>query len=423
MGLIPNTGNVFKGFTFDGVDSKDYGVYISGDGVFNSPERSAEMVEIPGRNGDLVIDRGRFGNIEVTYPASIAADNEADFAAGISDLRNFLSSRVGYCRLEDEYNPAEYRLAVYRRGLEVTPAQLKAGEFEIVFDCMPQRFLKSGEDPVPITNGGTITNPTLFPAPPLLQVWGYGNFTVNGQPLEIISAPIGWQPVNYANMEAGGKITTYSGTLVIDFDDTIANPGDNLGWRLMPLDTLGTIFSDSETVDSVEVTAASNLSVNAVVIVPSQVRCRATSMPETFSTFVYGTSGVKTGYYEVLLRITGGGTKIFRSDISASYDGSHTVTVRQILNVPGNWSSSVMTGNFLQTNTFEINSSQSALGSPLYFDLEIGEAWKIEGGEMISVNNAVTIPAQLPTLNPGANTITFDNTITRFEIVPRWWRV
>ena len=422
MGLIP-VGAIFKGFTFDGEDSKDYGVYISGEAVFNAPERAVDMVEIPGRSGAYALDQGRFENIEVRYPAGIAADNETDFASGISALRNFLASRRGYCRLEDEYNPDEYRLAVYKSGLEVTPAQLKAGEFEIVFDCMPQRFLKSGETAQTVTSGGTLTNPTYFPAAPLLQVWGYGGFTINGQALEIISAPIGWKPVSYANMEAGGKITTYSGTLVIDFDDTIANPGDNFGWHLMPLDTIGTIFSDSETVDSVEVTAASNLSVNAVAIVSSQVRCRATSMPETFSTFVYGTSGVKTGYYEVLLRITGGGTKIFRSDISASYDGSHTVTVRQILNVPGNWSSSVMTGNFLQTNTFEINSSQSALGSPLYFDLDIGEAWKEEGGQVVSVNNAVTIPAMLPTLEPGANTITFDNTITQFKVVPRWWRV
>lgn len=413
----------YPGFIFDGENSRNYGVYITGVDIYGAPERDTELVTIPGRNGDYNLDRGRWKNTKITYECAMGADTEADFLTGIDAFRNMLASRIGYKRLEDEINTGEYRQAVFADGFDVDYIDPKAAAFSVVFECKPQRFLTAGETAQAVTSGGTVTNPTLYPASPQLQVWGYGGFTINGQALEIISAPIGWKPVSYANMEAGGKITTYSGTLVIDFDDTIANPGDNFGWHLMPLDTIGTIFSDSETVDSVEVTAASDLSVNAVAIVPSQVRCRATSIPETFSTFVYGTSGIKTGYYEVVLRITGGGIKMFRSDISASYDGAHTMTVRQVLNVPANWSSAVMTGNYLQTNTFEINSSQSALGSPLYFDLDIGEAWKEEGGEIVSVNNAVTIPAKLPTLSPGANTITYDNTITQFKIVPRWWKL
>ena len=69
------------------------------------------------------------------------------------------------------------------------------------------------------------------------------------------------------------------------------------------------------------------------------------------------------------------------------------------------------------------NSSQSVLGNPLYFDLDIGEAYKIENGSTVSVNNAVTIPAELPTLPPGDTTFTYDNTITQFKVVPRWWKV
>ena len=59
----------------------------------------------------------------------------------------------------------------------------------------------------------------------------------------------------------------------------------------------------------------------------------------------------------------------------------------------------------------------------MYIDLDIGEAYKIEGNEPVSVNDAVVLPAELPTLSPGTNTITFDNTITQLKIVPRWWRV
>ena len=177
MAITP-TGAIYKTLTFDGESSADYGVYITGQAVFNAPEREVEMITIPGRNGTFALDKGRFENVTVTYPAGIFADTDEDFSEAISDFRNWLCSRQGYVRLEDDYNPNEYRLAVYKSGLEVELAQLKAGEFNIVFECKPQRFLTSGETEITVTSGDEITNPTLFDASPLLEVSGYGSLKV-----------------------------------------------------------------------------------------------------------------------------------------------------------------------------------------------------------------------------------------------------
>ena len=54
---------------YGGKCSKDYGLYVSGSGTFNAPERDVDLVEVPGKNGTLVLDNGRFKNIPVTYPA------------------------------------------------------------------------------------------------------------------------------------------------------------------------------------------------------------------------------------------------------------------------------------------------------------------------------------------------------------------
>ena len=54
-----------KSFTFAGRSSKDFGIYLSGSGVFNAPERDVETISIPGRSGDLILDNGRFKNISV----------------------------------------------------------------------------------------------------------------------------------------------------------------------------------------------------------------------------------------------------------------------------------------------------------------------------------------------------------------------
>ena len=174
MGLL-NT------ITFDGKALSDFGVFLGGDGAFNSPARVGEMVHIPGRNGSLWMDENCFENIEVTYPAFIGTPEEDDFANKIMEVRSWLASREGYCRLEDTYHEDEYRLAVFKHQVETNPTQYtRAGGFDITFDCKPQRFLKSGDVPVPFYAKGTITNPTLFESLPVIAVTGNGRVNVAG---------------------------------------------------------------------------------------------------------------------------------------------------------------------------------------------------------------------------------------------------
>ena len=172
---------LFNSLTFDSQNSLTYGVYITGEGVFNAPERAMERVSIPGRNGDLILDYGRYENIEVTYPAGVFGADETTFATKIMQFRNVLTSRYTYKRLTDTYHTDEFRLAVFRGGLEVDPVQkTRAGEFDIVFDCKPQRFLTSGESTTTFTADGTISNPTAYPSRPLITVTGNGTLVVNG---------------------------------------------------------------------------------------------------------------------------------------------------------------------------------------------------------------------------------------------------
>ena len=189
MGVAPVGSQ--KYFTFDGETSKKYNTHITGQGVFNAPVRAVEMVSIPNRNGAFALDQGYFENVELTYKASIAADTPTEFSQAVSDLRNWLCSKKGYCRLEDEYNPNEYRMAVYKSGLEVEPFLITSGTFDIVFDCKPQRFLTSGETAVSVANNGTITNPTLFDAKPQLQVKGYGTIEFNGYSVTLANESMG----------------------------------------------------------------------------------------------------------------------------------------------------------------------------------------------------------------------------------------
>lgn len=172
---------------YNGVSFMDYGVFISGSGTYDAPERDATKVEIVGKNGDLTLDNGRYKNITVKYPAFIC--NE--FSARTEALRNFLLTQKGYVRLEDTYHPEEYRLARYAGGFTVKPvAQLIAGEFDLTFDCYPQRFLKSGEKPVEFTTAGSIINKQLTEAKPLIRAYGTGSFSIGGIAIQITSANV-----------------------------------------------------------------------------------------------------------------------------------------------------------------------------------------------------------------------------------------
>lgn len=217
---------VFKSLTFDGENSLNYGVYITGEAVYNAPERSIDMVVIPGRNGTLSLDQGRFENIEVTYPAGTFGSTQAEFSSNISSLRNALVSRYKYVQIEDEYNSDEFRMGIYRSGLEVDPVSMgRAGEFDIVFDCKPQRFLKSGQNVYTRTVSGSISNPTLFEAKPLLVVTGTGNLTVNGVQIAISESPT---TIDCEAMEAYNGTTSRNSDIVLTPNRfPVLKPGNN----------------------------------------------------------------------------------------------------------------------------------------------------------------------------------------------------
>ena len=170
-------------FTFNSNVSTSYGVYISGDGVFNSPEREYQTIAVPGRNGDFLGIERRLGNVKITYPAFIYTN----FDTNLANLKAMLLSSNGYCRLTDTYHPNEFRKAFFSGPIEVMPtAQKDAGQFDITFEAKPQRWLTSGESVTTITTSGTnITNPTLFPAQPLIRVYGYGQFYVGSDRITI----------------------------------------------------------------------------------------------------------------------------------------------------------------------------------------------------------------------------------------------
>lgn len=174
----------------DGRSLKGFGIYADGSQSFNSAEIEYEKKSIPGRDGDLLLPVKRMTNIQVPYKVGITHD----FRRNAQAAKVFLL-RGGYRRIEDSYSPDSYRLGLFAGPIEFDMAFLnRAGETTLMFDCKPQRFLKSGEKSFAIASGMKVCN-LWMPAKPEIVITGTGAADIR----------VGASQVHIA--EIGGSIT------------------------------------------------------------------------------------------------------------------------------------------------------------------------------------------------------------------------
>lgn len=212
--------------TFGGSDTRDYGVYISGSGVYDAPVRVYEEITVPGRNGILLGSEKRLESVELTYPAFIYRD----FAKNIQNFKGMLYSKSGFQELVDTYNPDEYRMAMFAGGLEIEmDPVLSGGHFDLTFICRPERFLFLGTVPLMSTSDQMVTyNPTEFDARPLIRVYGTGSLTVNGTTITITEASE-YTDIDCDLMEVFKG--DYSRNAYVEIDGNefpVLSPGDNV---------------------------------------------------------------------------------------------------------------------------------------------------------------------------------------------------
>lgn len=168
---------------FDGADLNEFGCLPVIGNIYASPVRDYEAIEVPGRNGTLLIDRGGYGNVARTYDVVFSGPLAKENAAR---LRSFLTTRTGYKRLEDTLHPDEFCLGAFQGGLDSSiTANVKYVGYTLEFNCKPQRFLKLGEESVPLTADGALANPEPTTARPLIRVYGAGELAVGGTSVTI----------------------------------------------------------------------------------------------------------------------------------------------------------------------------------------------------------------------------------------------
>lgn len=407
-------------FTFGGVTSSTYGIYVSGEKLFNAPARDAEVIQIPGRDGDYILDKGSFKNIKVTYRVFNQEKNLSDFRTKLANLRSALCSKRGYQRLTDTFHPDEYRMAAFIDSIEVTPVKYNtASEFDITFECKPQRWLTSGETATAVANNGTLSNPTLFDASPLLEVKGYGTLNVNDSEITLNNIPLG-------DVYYNSKSNPSSARISVPLNDGRLNDGDtirvtNLSYSEYITLPFGCVITNvTENITTQDFTAVLSGGAVGSNSLSFQIDAEQVTIPNTQNTtkkYVFSGNITYTDGDGVSQTIT----YLCQSSVTVASGNPRRIEFNTRLVT--SLGSSLPDWKYIRFGEIIGDSTVSALGNPTYIDCDIGIAYRLNGGVVIDLNNATQLPIDLPMLPVGTSTFTYDNTITELKVQPRWWKV
>lgn len=150
------------------------------------PARKINIIEVPGRSGELIEMQDAWENYEQPYEIITNTAGTSNAPASIKQLCNGLFLN-GYQDLEDSFEPDIIRRAYFAGPIDVENILNIYGRATIIFRCKPQRYLKSGQTAQAVASGAVINNPEQYIAKPLVKITGSGDgtLTIGGKVLTI----------------------------------------------------------------------------------------------------------------------------------------------------------------------------------------------------------------------------------------------
>lgn len=219
-------------FYFAGQSCLDFGLHIEEHPHYTTAQRSVTTQQVPGRNGLLAFDTGAFGNGGVSYKVYVNATASNTMAAG-REISTWLQGNTGYQRLEDAYDTEVYRMAIFTGPMDFSNFFQRYGKATLTFSCMPQRFFKSGESLLKLSNGVILRNYWMC-AKPLIQVSGSGQGILyfNDYQVTISSIPSGGITLDCETENAYQGVDNLNGLISVSNEDfpRLVNGDTQIRW-------------------------------------------------------------------------------------------------------------------------------------------------------------------------------------------------
>lgn len=174
-------------FVYNDNDSRDLGVAIRTKRTYDSPERDITEIEVPGRNGNLIFDNGKYKNLPLSYGIRIVApDYEispsySGMAYALNEIKKTFKSDGNYHILYDSYEPDYFYYACQKGGISFDVKNQTYADAEINFTCKPHKYRFDGQikhEVTGVNHSIVLTNPESEPALPLIKIYGSGTASV-----------------------------------------------------------------------------------------------------------------------------------------------------------------------------------------------------------------------------------------------------
>lgn len=167
-------------FEYNGIDSRDLGVYIRTKQAYDKPQRDMSIVSVPGRDGDLVLDNGSYKNLDMTLGLrlivpQLSSDKVTSFNYAYNRVVEWLKPTAEYLTYSDSYDPEYYRKAAIKSSFKVTQKRYDVADFSVTFSCKPYKYRWGGDTVATLDSGSissiTIYNPEDYDSLPLIKVY------------------------------------------------------------------------------------------------------------------------------------------------------------------------------------------------------------------------------------------------------------
>lgn len=177
-------------FQYRGRRSKELNMVIRDEMEFIIPEASLDFIPADGRSSDVIFDRGKYKDIEKTFPVRIIREKNKTIATQLRDIAGWLYLSHEYTPLLFSGYPEYFYKALGYSGTSGRDVTRKWLDIDLVFKCQPFVFRLDGEDFREIQPGQTITNPEPFSSLPFVTFTKTNasldsNIYINGRPFRI----------------------------------------------------------------------------------------------------------------------------------------------------------------------------------------------------------------------------------------------
>ncbi|GBG94983.1 hypothetical protein LFYK43_14420 [Ligilactobacillus salitolerans] len=163
-------------FTFNDLKSTDFNMYINAEYEIASSASDYQIVEVPGRDGDLIIPNNRYKSFVQELPI-IYLGKHKETMQKIDQARQIMLADSKWHDFLFSFDRDYIYRAAYLSSFPVKKTVTGITQ-TLQFEMMPYKYLTSGQSYQTITNKQVLTNPGTISAKPIIKVTGEGDCTI-----------------------------------------------------------------------------------------------------------------------------------------------------------------------------------------------------------------------------------------------------